>query len=422
MKHIYLMLLALSLWQCTPPTEIGASFFPDESFLVEEVEPLDVMVTSYLLDSVVSTNNERLLVGRHADAEFGVVEALTFSQFMLDDLLPLDEDGNYRYDSLTLYLEYDGYAFYDTLEEVHLSVHQLAEPLELDVDKTDFYTFDEFDFSDLPLAQLVFRPRPRRAEPLEIRLSDAFGLRFFQLLQAEDDRLLSTNDFLDLLPGLVLQVNNENGAVVGFRKSSAQIRMYLTDVSTLPLQQELRTYSAEFGFNFNQILVDRDDSALERLESEEGVSSVETEGLGFLQAGGVAVRIDIPDIPSLIEDKQEFIVAEAELRFRAVGTSIDDQESLPRTIQVFWAETDNARFLQNSEARLVMDAEFGRDTYYTLDVTDFVQFQLTAENPNENGLLLQFGTSGNAVDRLIIGDGDHPDAMALRLYTLNLKE
>ena len=122
------------------------------------------------------------------------------------------------------------------------------------------------------------------------------------------------------------------------------------------------------------------------------------------------------------DDNEDLVVARAELRFRAVGVDIVDQEALPQNITVFWVEEDNTLFQQNTQAQLELDLEFGRDTYYTLDVTDFVQYQLEAENPEDNGLLLQFGTNGNAVDRLVLGDSNHPDGMELRLFTLDLKE
>ncbi|MEL6972875.1 MAG: DUF4270 family protein [Bacteroidota bacterium] len=422
MKYFSLLLLTLVLWQCSPPTEIGASFFSEESFVVEEAQPLDIEISSFLLDSITSTNSERLMVGLHADPDFGLVDGRAFCQLALDDLLELDEDGNYRYDSLTLFLEYDGYSFYDTLPEVHLSVHQLTETVELPEDDIDLYTTDEFGFSEDPLAQLVFRPRPRRADPVEIRLSDVLGQRIFLLLQEESETLLIESDFLDFFPGLMLRMENEDGAFLGFRKESAQMRLYLTDNSSLPLRQEVRTYSAALGLSYNQLLVDRDNTPLEWAEPETGVESVLAGDQAYIQAGGVSTRIDIPGILSLVEEDDELIIVDAELRFRAIGTDLNNQEDLPRSIQVFWVDEDNSRFLQNSAAQLVLDEEFGRDTYYTLDVKDFIQFQLTAENPDENGLMLQFGVTGNSVDRLVIGDTNHPSQMELRLFTLGLKE
>ncbi len=422
MKRFYLIVLVVLQYACSPPTEIGADFFPEESFIVEEALLANLVVRTFPLDSTISTNNERLLVGRHQDPVFGLINGRAFSQFPIDDVLRLDAERNFRFDSLTLYLEYDGYSFYDTLVPVQLSVHQVQETMELDVDVTDLYTTDAFDFAATPIATVELAPRPRRGEPLEIRLDDAIGEDFFARLVEDEDVLLVESEFLDYFPGLVLQVTNADGAFVGFRKSTAQMRLYLTDINSLPLQQEIRTYTAEFGLSFNQILFDRTATNLEAIDEDEGLSSSLAEEQAFVQAGALVSRIDIPTLTQIRDDNEDLIVARAELRFRAVGVDIIDQEALPQNITVFWVEEDNTLFQQNTQAQLELDLEFGRDTYYTLDVTDFVQYQLEAENPEDNGLLLQFGTNGNAVDRLVLGDSNHPDVMELRLFTLDLKE
>lgn len=409
-------------YACSPPTEIGAEFFPEESFLIEEALLTDLTVRTFPLDSTISTNNERFLVGRHQDHVFGLINGRAFSQFSLDDLLRLDAERNFRYDSLTLYLEYDGYSFYDTLMPMLLSVHQLRESLELDAEVTDLYTTDAFQFAPSPIATVELKPRPRRGEPLEIRLADAVGEDFFLRLLEDDDALLIESDFLDYFRGLVLQVTNDNGAFVGFQKATAQMRLYLTDINSLPLRQEIRTFSADFGLSFNQILFDRAVTVLTTIDEDDGLSSSVADEQAYVQAGALVTRIDIPALTQIRDDNDDLVVARAELRFRAIGVDLVEQEALPQAIMAFWVEEDNTLFQQNTQARLQLDLEFGRDTYYTMDITDFVQYQLEAENPEENGLLLQFGTNGNAVDRLVLGDGNHPEGMELRLFTLDLKE
>lgn len=412
---------ALFLCSCNPPNELGAEFLPEAVYDFNQVADFPLEVQTVLYEDITSTDANRLLLGKETHPELGQLNATAYLQFFLDDIGGLEEGNSYRFDSITLSLDYDGYFENDTLQALSFSVHRIVAEFEAEEDESQFYTYDQLNYADAPLSSPVVFTRPLRGEPLEVRLPDSLGRDFLQKLIDEESELLNIQDFQDYFRGLAL-VPTADGPILGFSRSS-QIRLYLTDINQLPTEQLIRTYSVTEARNFNQILSDRSTTLLANLNEDRPLSSDSLFERSYLQSGtGLTTSIRVKDWELLRETNGESIVNRALLRFRALEVGLEEQNELPAQINVYWLDEDNDIINSNDPASLVVDSEFGRDTYYELDLTQFIKYMLLPETPEDHGLLLALSLSGDSTTKLIIGAADHAQPMELLINFLSLND
>ena len=117
---------------CEPPNEVGVENFAEESFDLFPVDTLSIEWTTFREDSIITDLPERLLVGRGEDHIFGTIEARSFFQLGVDSVISIEEEDNVRYDSITLAFDLDGYAYFDTLRPITLSLYQISDDFEAD--------------------------------------------------------------------------------------------------------------------------------------------------------------------------------------------------------------------------------------------------------------------------------------------------
>ncbi|MEM7573277.1 MAG: DUF4270 family protein [Bacteroidota bacterium] len=412
---------ALFFYSCNPPNELGATFLPEAVYAFNQVAdfPLEVQTLQY--EDIISTDANRLLLGKETHPELGQLNATAYLQFFLDDIGGLEEDNSYRFDSITLSLDYDGYYENDTLQPLNFSLHRILADFEPEEDESQFYTDDQLNYADVPFSSHTVFTRPLRGEPLEVRLPDSLGRDFLQKLIDEESELLNIQDFQDYFRGLAL-VPTADGPILGFSRSS-QIRLYLTNINQLPTEQLIRTYSVAEARNFNQILSDRSATLLARLDEDHPLSSDSLFERSYLQSGtGLTTSIRVKDWELLRETYGESIVNRALLRFRALDVELEEQTALPAQLNVYWLDKDDDIINSNDPASLVVDTEFGRDTYYEIDLTQFIKYMLLPETPEDHGLLLALSLDGDSTAKLIIGAADHPQPMELLINFLSLND
>lgn len=418
------LVLVFLAFGCNSSSDIGAGFFEDESFELASLDTLTLKVSTVLNDSLSTLDSDRLLVGYHEDADFGKVYAASYLQVTLGDTPDLDSTFTI-YDSLTLVLQFDGYSFYDTLQWQTLSVHRLTEEIELDEETDDLYNSSRFDYATEPLGIATFKPRPQKKGTLEVRLDDAFGQELLDKILQGDEALNDVSKFQEYLNGFVLLPDStQSGPVVGF-SADAEIRLYYTDNEELPTTQKTISFPAT-GTNFNHIRSDRSGTLLNVLQSENtALDASQSNDLAFLQGGvGLSVRVEAPYLKTMFETNTEFVISKAELIFYPVLQNGTGQDYLPSSLGLTWVDDENKEIYNQGAANLHVDDEFDRDTYYSLDVTEFVNYQLGLNELNENALLINLpeALSNNSVSRMLIGSAEHPRRMKLKLYSIDIKE
>ena len=419
-----LIIITLTL-ACTEQGEIGSSI-NQSNVEVISLDTFTLNISTVILDSIVTSGSNQVLVGSYLDDRVGRLTSTSYFQIGL----PSTSLGDFResavLDSICLILPYNYYSG-DTTVPFTLSVHALEEAIEYGEDAFALYNTNAFAFDTNPLTSYSFSPRPNRAKSLELRLPDELGNTWLSLLIENADIFDDLENFQDFFPGLVLTADSINGhCTLGFRAigttnddneatSSTFIRMYYQESG------EGRTLDfplTNSSLQFNQITNDRRNTILADLEAQkQALSSEQTENEAYIQAGvGLVTRVEIPYIDRLLELGNTSATMYAELIIRPVNNTFDI-DKLPVSLNFFSSDQIN-RVGSSLEfnSRVGLDAEFDESTFYSFDITNYILAELNQDEFTDNVFLLTLPAFSSTVERLVLGDGDHPtNPMQLRV-------
>ncbi len=396
------LIIVLNISCGVDSSEIGADFFSDGVLDYSYSDTSSVKLSTIAFDRLQTSNTSRILMGTHMDEKLGRITASSF--FQLAPASAIDLQGkDITYDYLALNLSYDKYSYYDTTSSLTLRVCRVLEKMELE-DDGFLYSNNTFAIAGEPLGELTFLPRPHKKDSIEIKLSNILGEELFQKAINGNVDLSSASNFLKYFHGLaVISDTTSSSCLVGFSKTP-QLRLYYTDRSTTPVTKKYASFSASsVGVIFSRINVNRQQSSLSNLLSEEDkLPSSATDDESYLQAGGaLALRVDMPYLREL-KQASNFYIQQAILEIYVVKKSHDEFTPLPTSLTVYKIDKNNSLSDQFVNTPTLMeDIDLKRDTRYVLDVTSFVNEQMELQTQNENGLAFTMIDSYSAsVDRL----------------------
>ncbi len=423
-RHYWIILFSLVLGTaCEPPNEVGLENFAEESFDLFPVDSMTVEWTTYREDSIITDLPERLLVGRGEDLIFGAIEARPFFQLGIDSIISVDED-NVRYDSITLAIELDGYSYFDTLRPTTLSLHQLIDNFEAD---DGFFNTTDIPFDPQPLGSKTFIPRPNKEETIEIKLDDRLGNVIWKYILDEAEEVILIEEFIQEFPGWVLVPDSLGSSnILGLVPDAIQFRLYYTDLNELPPLERRITFSVQDGVDYyNQIKGDFEGSDL-AIFTDEKISEFTAstrEPQSYVRGGdGIGVKVTFPHIKNLLQDYEDFVVSNANLRFSFLDDPDSNQDQPPEAlIATIVNRDDNGLIRGNTDnAILQFDEEFRRDSYYEVDVTQYVKDLLVVNSEFDTSLSLRAQFLNSSVDRVIVGPVEEVD-MKLTVFLLRIK-
>ncbi|MEP0367507.1 MAG: DUF4270 family protein [Cyclobacteriaceae bacterium] len=425
-----LLLAILGTWivSCEETSLIGDDLLDTDSFDVSYIDSLTLNFYTSRLDSIYTSTNSQLLVGDYNDSIIG--EVISKAYFIVDPsetTMPDLSDGDFRYDSATLILAYNGYSFYDSDERVGLKVSQLVEDLEYGDDGALYNTTTKYDDpNNLEIGYTTFKQDIEEGEEIEIGLDDELGFELFTDIQNEEEASTSYLEFQQKYHGFQLSATSDQSPFYGFYSDSIVLRVYYTDLNKVPVQQSYvnfttgssRPYFSQIS-NSNAVL----NTELEELEdklpsSDLDMTSLVTGGTGY------CTRLEIPYVRSILLEDEDYIISYADLQIKPTISSIDYSNTpLPSILQASLVDNANNALLDTPfYLSLVEDLEFGRDSYYHMDASDLIDFLLTPYvNTNDYALLISVEDSeiGSSVNRVPLGDGDY--GSKLILYTIKTK-
>ncbi|MDN5211281.1 DUF4270 family protein [Fulvivirgaceae bacterium BMA12] len=430
---LFLLIVVTAMTACTEePNTIDSDFFNEESFEITFVDTLELITSTVQFDSLPTSHTGRLLFGYGEDEKLGKIKSTVFFNVGLDSTYELDQSISV-YDSITLFLEFDGYYYYDTLQPQGYSLYGLKEELQFREETGLLYNTS---YSELPpasyledslLGSLSVRPRPSRDEGVEVRLSDEMGEALIQLAFEGSEIMSDASEFSEYFNGFVLVPDSlQSNSIVGFTPTS-QLRLYYQDKSSIPSQQKYLEFSIGTKPYFSQITYDRTNTKLgELITLEEELDSDVTDNELYIQSGvGLGLKVMIPNIKDLIFSSDDFFISSAILTLRPVNNSFDGGTPLPRDVITYIIDEDN-EILGSLEQQLLFqeDLELGRDTKYEANVVSFIKSQIQIDEFNENALLLTPPDSifRSTVDRVYMGDPESSYQMELRVLYISLIE
>jgi len=412
--------------------EVGSDFI-DNNIQVRILDTFSIKTGTFKLDSLITSSTNRILVGNVEDGRLGTLSAKSYLQ-LINSNFSISTDA--VYDSIGMILNYDTYYYGDTTKVQTYKLHRITETVEPDDDATSFYNTSSLEYDPAILGELSFTPRPNRTtDSLFIKMDDLLGEEIFDKIV--DNDINNTDDFLQYFKGLVIAPDTTvNSHVLGFNAQTSQgtvknsmMRLYysIQDDDSENNDFYIDFVISDVSLQFNQIETNLTNTVLGEFEDGEEIKlSEETGDLLFSQSGsGVSARIEIPSIKRLSELYENASTLSAELVFYPLKGSYSDENPLPTSLTVYVVDHKNRIIQQLSDvsgntasAILVEDTdEFNEDTYYSIDLSGYVEEILFTETDLNYALMIQYPEYSKQVNHLVIEN----DASADREVKLSVK-
>lgn len=416
-------LLWALLTGCEDATIIGAELpSTDKVTGTIYIDTFTVRTSTVLVDSVPTSSNNYLLLGRYTDARLGTLTASSYACLGLADGV-FQPKTSMVYDSAVLLLLPDTYRYGDTTRTQQVQVHRLRARIR---PNTTYYASSSLAYDAAVLGTTTFQARPR-LDTVRVRLADALGQ---ELLAAGQNRQLSTQDELEArLPGLVLAPGpSDNAALLRFDATSqaTTLRVYYHDPAA-PATVLSYSFSAATGArHFYQLSAERNGSALSTLNAYlQTLPSARTAAEAYIQGGlGLHTKVEIPYLLNLNELDGTWAINSASITLETVTAAENRYFPPPASLTVYLAGRGNqylglladaagtqitAPYYRGLSARTNLD-----QGSYTFSLTSYCTAALKRQI-NNYGLLLAPPTSYLPEQVVLGGNGHkiHPPKVAL---------
>jgi hypothetical protein len=438
--------------------EIGGNLI-DQSTEVLMIDTFTVESSVVKLDSVTTSGFSAFLLGKYNDPYFGNVKSDFYGEASLASPFTLrtsnDEKLFVAFDSLVFIMYHDPSLLRfvgDTLAEQTISVHRVTEEFELPDNKFSYKAHDQLAYETEALGSKTFMPRIQLNSVIDatededvfsekggvrIRLDDALGLDIIDMVNNSSEILEDNVKWLDYFKGIVLRANDNNSAIFSFQTGTGlKMRVYYHETNSsesgvlryydLPVTANslnFTNHSSDFmsdEYSYIQKINDIEDV-------EDDLSSEEIGDLCFLQGGtGLMTKVRIPHVELLNRMGLTGGILKAELVFSPEKDSYDkDLFPLPYSYFELYYTNKRNSFVgsvvnpsTNSPltSTYVYNLEYVDESYYSFDVTSYVNNILLNGQEYDNALLitLPVSTIGNSVERLVI-DNDRKSDNRIKL-------
>ncbi|MGZ2371090.1 DUF4270 family protein [Ancylomarina sp. YFZ004] len=444
--------------------EIGSNII-DKSTEVFLIDTFTVNSSTVKMDSVITSNQSNVLVGRYEDPYFGNIKSDFFGEVDLGTPFTLRTINNgvqvhVEFDSLVFIMYHEGSTMVngrvndhfhgDTLKEQSISIHRVTEDFEFPDNIYAYNADDVLEFDVDAIGSSVFIPKrhknsiidvDRDNDPsaekggLRIKMDDALGIEIIDSVNVSSDVVMVKTDWLEFFKGIVLKAGDNNTAMFSYQTGvGMKMRLYYSDSEysevgmakfhDFPINKKdvnFTNYSSDFNSN----------EFIQKVgliqEVEEDVASTETDNLSFIQGGtGLITKIQIPHIEKLNEMGLAGGILKAELVFSPQENSYDeDFYPLPFSrFQLYRTDKKNkfnggiidSRTNNIVTSTYVADLKYQDESYYTFDLTDYVNQILLNGQEYDDALLISLPPSiiGNSMERLII-DNDVKSKTRIKL-------
>jgi len=414
---IFLLYVIIPAACISDDSEIEENFL-DSSIRTVLTDTCSIRVSTVSIDSVVTSGRDMVLTGSYIDTTLGKTECVAYVPFTVPGSYEFP-DEEIIFDSINLVMVMNGSWFGDTISFQQFNIHFLENVISLPDDE-DYYSTWSVPYMAAPAASFSFRPRPVSADTVSVRLPDLKGKDLLRRIVSQDEEVLGSQErFMDYLKGVAVTAGAVNYAVVGLSlgDSSMVIKLHYhyTALKRATGTITLHPFTERCFYGVRR---DRYGTPFSELSGNE-MLSVETGNMALVQAlNGSFARIEIPYLNNFLELGDFCFVTQASLLIYPVKGTYSDQAPLPADLSLYvsnendvtlgYITTYSGDALQTGN--LVRDDLFGIETYYSFDITSFLQEQLGAFGINQRSLQLIIPESDQAVtlNTLVAGDGLHP--------------
>lgn len=400
-------------------------------------------------DSFVTNGTKRLLAGSFTN-DYGIkTNCECYFRLDQDDVPDFDDNESTKFDSVCLVMFLDGYYYGDTTKTGEFEVYRVIEEIEEDVEEDALFNTMRFKTEEEPLGRFTINLENKdQRDSIFVRLDDDFGQRIFDLTYDISDSIFDSKIFdEEFFNGFAIRpAEGSSAIVVGIDTDTDssevvnKLEIYYHD--NTPNDKDRFYYFTlddDNSLAYNYIMNDYSESVFAGTELLEGnkpeynkVSSNDCGNVSFVQTGLMYSRFEIPPINELNDALGVGAILQAELLFYPYQGTFEEEWQLPTGLGMKLVDDKNRKYAiltdatgsTESKSTLYYDDIFEDESYYSIDVTSYVQTELQNDGDHDYNLLMysEFSNTTPDVDQLILGntmlEKDH-GKLILKIYMSN---
>lgn len=418
---LFSLFLFLSFSSCLDESSAIGGKWVESSFRNVQTDSCTVLLSTILSDSLATSGDTVCQIGHRKDELWGTITTSFYAEYEIPSF-SFNDETVYTFDSITIRLYSSGNYLGDTLSTQRIHMHRLTENIQLD-DYGYLYSTTRTSYEASPLTSFSFKPTPgQRTKEMEVRLPDNWGEEWFNLMLQDARQMESQELFHDYFKGIAFIPDIDNDACVnGFQvnDSSLCITLYYHEQAEISTEKTL-VFNASSSLIYNKVSYDRTGTPIEGLKSgaDNALSTSRTEHQCYLQGmTGMYIAIDFPHLNNLCAEGELVTIESATLQLYPVKGTYDGMYPLPASLTLYTSNEDNVRQdvitdLTGSSVQtgnLVVDDMAYEETYYSFDITSFLQSNLgtTGYNRQKLQLFLPDNLFYTTLQGVIFGDGEH---------------
>jgi len=410
---------------------------PNVTFL----DTLTVELSTFQVDSFVTSGDTLFKVGIHTDSIFGRYEATAYMQVGSPTSNPLNSATNVTFDSLVFITRFSGATYGDTTESFQLNVHRLSQQMQPDLTAIG-YNVDSFNYDPAPVGSVTLtNTRAYQERQLTVRLQDAFGQELFGMMKRNSDTITDASKFYRYFNGFALKGKGAGDNSIYYFKNydntnGVVMKMYYTVNGSTPTHTSLNFSITPSSFQFNGYKYDKTGTYLSIFtpKKREIYSSAQTGQRVYLHGNsGLYPRLYFPTLFNIKELHPYVKVIKASLIIQPslMNYGPNTYYKLPPYLGLYSLNEDknygapvyDPATLSSSPmietGNLYIDYINHTNTNYSYDLTVYVNDILKNGIFSQNSLVL-FPLNTTVENRLVLEDAIGNKAVKLKLYVLGL--
>lgn len=408
-----------------------------------------VSISTYQFSPLPTSGTAMMLVGGIDESELGKLSVKSYFRVgnsaisSIASSIPSDA----VFDSLSLELPYSSYYYGDTTLHQAISLHRVAQEMELVevssaweddeipvfVGGSALYSNNNFDYDPTPLGSTAFYPKPNSyADTLKIKVGGSLGVDLWEMILAYDSKISNSEEFLEYLKGFVLVPSSDAKSITGFYTDSLSLNIHYSYTRT----DGMRTHSFismkvdNSTYQFNSIATDRQHSNVSSLVAgtESELVSSETDNKAYIQGlTGIVTKIRFPYMHEMM-NRDDLTLNKAELIIESANTNQDQYPSPSSLVLLVGNDYGVPAALLPLSYESGTQAAYLQKAYatgtgnnkYTFNLTEYISNYRKAINNSKKVLYLSIPVSdlSSTANRLVIAAGENKPLVTLRLiYT-----
>ena len=422
-----LILISISLSQCTKPEDIGLDTLPSGDVLYTDYSDTATIVTTTVQeDSLRADEVSRILIGSTKDSVYGATDLSFFGQVLLSSTPNLISDSTVSRgaDSLVLALAYAG-SYGDTSIAQNIHVYQMTEDMYIDSGYYSNQTFqtDPVDlegtgaaYTILPNTRIVVGTDTSSAPQLRIRLSDALRDTIFG--KNGQTEFSSNTNWTAYFKGLHITVNpvsGYGGAMLYFQPASIYTKMTLYYHEGTESKSYSFTLSGAARINHTE-----HDYSGSAVQAQLDNPNIQYDYNVLLPLAGLKTKVSFPYLKHFT-DSGSILINKAELVIREISDSLEVTKPVPENILLFSKNASDEYEFPIDYYERSYDGSFNSSARtYTFGITRTIQRIL-------DGTITDYGYTLNILGSMIAGNSatigsgkPGVSQMKLRLYYTKL--